>query len=79
MSLVEGYRAKCLRINSCPILQAEEPEEDMDVRGGGQAAEERRIVKDGYESDDEEAKPFVNERIAGEIPSTVPPAVRALQ
>ncbi|CAL8465253.1 g4788 [Coccomyxa elongata] len=60
-------------------IKAEDPEEDMDVRGGGQAAEERRIVKDGYESDDEEAKPFVNERIAGEIPSTVPPAAAAVK
>jgi hypothetical protein len=60
----------------CGHLQAEEPEEDMDVRGGGTAADERRIVKEGYESDDEEAKPFVNERVAGEIPSTIPSAVR---
>ena len=34
-------------------LQAEAPEEDMDVRGGGAAAEDARIVKAGYESDDE--------------------------
>ena len=57
-------------------MQAEEPEEDMDVRGGGIAADERRIIKEGYESGDEEAKPFVNERVAGEIPSTIPSGVR---
>ncbi len=34
-------------------LQAEPPEEDMDVRGGGAAADDARIVKPGYESDDE--------------------------
>lgn len=34
--------------------QAEAPEEDMDVRGGGAAADDARIVKPGYESDDEE-------------------------
>ena len=34
-------------------MQAEAPEEDMDVRGGGAAAEDARIVKPGYESDDE--------------------------
>lgn len=35
-------------------LQAEAPEEDMDVRGGGAAADDARIVKPGYESDDED-------------------------
>lgn len=29
------------------------PEEDPDVRGGGQAHDEARIVKDGYDSDEE--------------------------
>lgn len=36
------------------LEQNELPEEDMDVRGGGQAAEQERIVKDdGYGSDNE--------------------------
>jgi hypothetical protein len=52
-------------------------EEDMDVRGGGQAAEDRRIVKDGYESDEDETKPQINkEMVAGEVPSTAPSLVR---
>jgi hypothetical protein len=29
------------------------PEEDPDVRGGGQTHDEGRIVKDGYDSDEE--------------------------
>ena len=29
----------------------------MDVRGGGAAAEDRRVIKDGYESDGDETKP----------------------
>ena len=37
--------------------QAEPPEEDMDVRGGGAAADDARIVKPGYESDDEGDEP----------------------
>lgn len=50
----------------------------MDVRGGGQAAEDRRVIKDGYESDDDEAKPQINrETIAGEVPSAGPASVRA--
>ena len=36
---------------ACDVMQAEPPEEDMDVRGGGPAADDRRIVKDGYASD----------------------------
>ena len=32
-----------------------EVEEDMDVRGGGAAAEDARVVKQGYESEDDEA------------------------
>ena len=44
-----GYLSTPARIP----LQAELPEEDMDVRGGGAAAEDARIVKAGYESDDE--------------------------
>ncbi|CAL5222017.1 g4307 [Coccomyxa viridis] len=35
------------------FVKAEPPEEDMDVRGGGAAADDARIVKPGYESDDE--------------------------
>ncbi|CAG9464892.1 unnamed protein product [Pedinophyceae sp. YPF-701] len=35
-------------------LKPEEPDEDdPDVRGGGQGAADRRVVKDGYESDEE--------------------------
>ena len=36
-------------------VQGDLPEEDMDVRGGGQAYEDRRVVKDedGYGSDEE--------------------------
>lgn len=49
----------------------------MDVRGGGAAAEDRRIVKDGYESDDEEAKP--GERTAGQMPFAAPSAVSPTQ
>ena len=37
--------------------QAEAPEEDMDIRGGGAAADDARIVKPGYESDDEGDEP----------------------
>ena len=37
-----------------PVLQKDEPEEDMDTRGGGQAAQDQRIVKDeDYPSDNE--------------------------
>ena len=32
-----------------------EVDEDMDVRGGGAAAEDARVVKQGYESEDDEA------------------------
>lgn len=35
-------------------MQKDEPEEDMDVQGGGQAAEDRRIVKEeDYASDND--------------------------
>ena len=35
-------------------MQKDEPEEDMDIRGGGQAAEDRRIVKEeDYASDND--------------------------
>ena len=43
-----------------PPAQAERPEDDPDVRGGGRAAEDARIVKGAdYASDDEE--PLRNE------------------
>lgn len=35
-------------------MQKSDPEEDMDIRGGGQAAEDRRIVKEeDYASDND--------------------------
>lgn len=40
--------------NSVPMMQKDDPEEDMDVRGGGQAADDRRIVKEeDYGSDND--------------------------
>lgn len=42
------------------VMQAERPEDDPDVRGGGRAAEDARIVKGAdYASDEEE--PLRNE------------------
>ena len=36
------------------VSQPEAPEEDVDIRGGGQAAEDRRVAKDdAYDSDNE--------------------------
>ena len=40
-------------------VKEELPEEDMDIRGGGQAFEDQRIIRseDGYGSDEEEGRP----------------------
>jgi hypothetical protein len=60
-----------LRSDLIGLWQAEEPEEDIDMRGGGQAAMDRRIVRNGYESDEDVSALRVNrEMLAGEVPPT---------
>ncbi len=50
----------CVELQSLIIAQADAPEEDPDVRGGGRAADDTRIVKGAdYASDEEE--PLRNE------------------
>lgn len=43
------------------FVQKDDPEEDMDTRGGGQAADDRRIVKDEDYASDNDAD-FMEER-----------------
>ncbi|KAL4418842.1 hypothetical protein ABPG77_004439 [Micractinium sp. CCAP 211/92] len=55
-----------------PKAEAEElPEEEMDVRGGGQAHDERRVAREGDIGDDErdDAKPARDEANAGSAPA----------
>lgn len=61
---------------SCCIEQVKaEVEEDMDVRGGGAAAEDARVVKQGYESEDDEAPRPLRHR-DDDMPDAAPGAVR---
>ena len=49
----------------------------MDVRGGGAAAEDARVVKPGYESEDDEAPRPLRHR-DDDMPDAAPGAVRVI-
>lgn len=69
-----------MRVNTCIMstLQAEKPEEDMDVRGGGQAHDDERRVKDHDDASDVEEDHRPGRDIPAEAPPPlVPPAVPA--
>ncbi len=68
-----------MRDEACVCGRAQvnrEIEEDMDVRGGGAAAEDARVTRAGYESeDDEAARPL--RHCDHDMPDAQPHAVRA--
>ena len=60
------------------VNQAEKPEEDMDVRGGGQAYDDERRVKDHDDASDVEEDHKPGRDIKAEAdPPLVPPAAPA--
>ena len=56
-------------------MQAEVLDEEMEARGGGQAAHDQRAVKPGYESDEE---PGIRHQQSHRTP-TPPPQPRQVQ
>lgn len=63
-------------VNMHTVNQAEKPEEDMDVRGGGQAFDDERRIKDHDDASDleEDARPG-RDMAAEAQPPLVPPAL----
>ena len=49
------------------------------MRGGGAAAEDRRVVKDGYDSDGDEAKPSNLDFSSAAVKDEVPPHPASVQ